>query len=289
MARCSFTGCRRYTARVLQLIRLTAKRAREERLPQVAGSLTFTTVLSIVPLLAVGFALFARFPRLRPVGAAIQEHLLQGLLPAEIARIVLKYLGQFTANAGGLTPVGSLFLVVSALATAFTVERALNRVWQVKKERPVLRRLGLFVVMLVVAPVLLGASLWATSLWQASSGGLLRALPPWAGTVLTLGPVVLAAMGFGALFYFVPNANVRRRDAVAGGLLAGIAFELGKRGFALYLQNVPTYRTVYGAFAPLLAFLLWVYFSWLVTLAAALVTANLSRAGKQPARRLSRA
>ena len=87
----------------------------------------------------------------------------------------------------------------------------------------------------------------------------------------------------------VPNARVRRRDAIVGGLLAGIAFELGKRGFAFYLQNVPTYRTVYGAFAPLLAFLLWVYFSWLVTLAAALVTANLARAGKQPARRLSRA
>ena len=109
------------------------------------------------------------------------------------------------------------------------------------------------------------------------------------GYALTLGPVLLAAAGFGALFYFVPNANVRRREAVAGGLLAGIAFELGKRGFALYLQNVPTYRTVYGAFAPLLAFLLWVYFSWLVTLAAALVTASLGRAGKQPARRLSRA
>ena len=274
---------------MLQLIRLTAKRAREERLPQVAGSLTFTTVLSIVPLLAVGFALFARLPLLRPIGAAIQEHLLQGLLPAEIARIVLKYLGQFTANTGGLTPVGSLFLVVSALATAFTVEKALNRVWLVRKDRPLLRRLGLFAVMLVVAPVLVGASLWATSLWQATSGGLLRALPPWAATVLTLGPVVLAAIGFTALFYFVPNANVRRRDAVAGGLLAGVAFELGKRGFAFYLQNVPTYRTVYGAFAPLLAFLLWVYFSWLVTLGAALVTANLGRGGKQPARRFSRA
>lgn len=274
---------------MLQLIRLTAKRAREERLPQVAGSLTFTTVLSSVPLLAVGFALFARFPLLRPIGAAIQEHLLEGLLPAEIARIVLRYLRQFTANTGGLTPVGFLFLVATALATAFTVERVLNRVWQVRKERPLLRRLGLFVVMVVVAPVLVGASLWATSLWQAMSDGLLRALPAWAGYVLTLGPVLLAAVGFAALFYFVPNARVRRRDAVVGGLLAGIAFELGKRGFAFYLQNVPTYRTVYGAFAPLLAFLLWVYFSWLVTLAAALVTANLARAGKQPARRLSRA
>lgn len=271
------------------LIRLTAKRAREERLPQVAGSLTFTTVLSVVPLLAVGFALFARVPLLRPVGAAIQEHLLEGLLPAEIARIVLRYLRQFTANTGGLTPLGSVFLLVTALATAFTVENVLNRLWQVRKQRPVLRRLGLFAVMLGVAPVLAGASLWATSLWQASSAGLLRSLPPWAAYTLALGPVLLAGIGFTALFYFVPNTAVRRRDAIAGGLLAGIAFELGKRGFAFYLQHVPTYRTVYGAFAPLLAFLLWVYFSWLVTVAAGLVTANLSRTGRAPARRPSRA
>jgi membrane protein len=274
---------------MLTVIRLIAKRAREERLPQVAGSLTFTTVLSVVPLLAVGFALFARFPLLRPIGAAIQEHLLEGLLPAEIARIVLKYLGQFTANTGGLTPLGTVFLAVTALTTAFTVERVLNRLWLVRKERPVLRRLGLFVVMVVVAPVLVGASLWATSFWQAASSGLLRSLPPSAAFVLTLGPVALAATGFTALYYFVPNADVRRRDAIVGGLLAGIAFELGKRGFAFYLQNVPTYRTVYGAFAPLLAFLLWVYFSWLVTVWAALVAANMPRAGKQPSRRLSRA
>lgn len=274
---------------MLQLIRLIAKRAREERLPQVAGSLTFTTVLSIVPLFAVSFALFARFPLLRPMGAAIQEHLLQGLLPAEIARVVLKYLGQFTSNAGGLTPVGSLFLLVTALTTALTVEKALNRLWLVRKDRPLLRRLGIHAAMLVLAPTLVGASLWATSLWQAMSLGLLRTLPPWTTTVLTFGPIVLAATGFAALFYFVPNVHVRRRDAVAGGLLAGIVFELGKRGFAFYLQNVPTYRTVYGTFAPLLAFLLWVYFSWLVTLGAALVAANLPKSGKQPARRLSRA
>jgi len=274
---------------VLRLISLTLKRAREERLPQVAGSLTFTTVLSVVPLLAVSFALFARFPGLRPIGAAIQDHLLEGLLPAEIARTVLKYLGQFTANTGGLTPLGSLFLVATALTTAFTVEKVLNRLWLVRKERPLLRRLGLYAVLLVVAPTLVGTSLWATSLWQASSGGLLRALPPWAAVVLGLGPVALAAAGFAALFYFVPNAKVRRRDAIAGGLLAGLAFELGKRGFALYLHNVPTYRTVYGAFAPLLAFLLWVYFSWLVTVAAALVTASLGTGARTAPRRLSRA
>ena len=271
------------------MIRLTVRRAREERLVQVAGSLTFTTLLSVVPLLAVSFALFTRFPGLRGVGEAIRDHLLKGLLPGDISRPVLKYLGQFAANTSGLTLVGSLFVLVTALSMLFSVETVLNRIWLVKKDRPIFQRLGLYLLMLVVAPVLLGASLWATSYLLAVSGGLLGTLPVWASYMLNLGPVVLGTAGFACLFYFVPNARVRRRDAIAGGLLASIAFELGKRAFAAYLLTVPTYKTVYGAFAPLLVFLLWVYFSWLVTLAAALITANLGRGKRQPAGRLSRA
>ena len=274
---------------MFRLIPLTFRRAREERLPQVAGSLTFTTLLSLVPLLAVSFALFTRVPALRGAGQAIQQHLISGLVPAEISRTVLNYLGQFTANTGGLTPLGAVFVVAAAFATVFSVEKALNRIWQVRKERPLPRRLLLHVLMLCVAPVLLGASLWGTSSLQSASGGLLRTWPASAAWVLNVGPVVLGAVGFAALFRFVPNARVRWRDAIGGGLLAAIAFELGKRGFAFYLLHVPTYKTLYGAFAPLLAFLIWVFYSWLITLAAALVAATIPRAGRQPARRLSRA
>jgi membrane protein len=271
------------------LIALTIRRAREERLAQVAGSLTFTTLLSVVPLLAVSFALFTRFPGFRGVGEAIRDHLLKGLLPADISRTMLKYLAQFAANTSGLTLVGSLFVLVTALSMLFSVETVLNRIWQVRKDRPVLARLRLYLFMLAVAPTLLGASLWATSYLMAASGGLFGGLRPSASFVLNLGPVVLGTAGFASLFYFVPNAKVRRREAIAGGLLASIAFELGKRTFAAYLLQVPAYKTVYGAFAPFLVFLLWVYFSWLVTLAAALVTANLARARRQPGSRLSRA
>ncbi|WP_411885531.1 YhjD/YihY/BrkB family envelope integrity protein [Polaromonas sp. YR568] len=265
------------------------RRAREERLPQAAGGLTFTMVMSMVPLLAVSFALFARIPALHAAGDAIREHLLRGLLPAGIARTVLKHLSQFAGNAGGLTQVGFALLLLSALALLMSVENTLNRIWQVKKPRPVLRRLALYVAMLLTGPVLIGASLWAASYLLAASSGLTGARPSWLPHALNLGPMVLSATGFACLFRFVPHTAVRWRDAIAGGLLAGVAFELGKQGFAIYLANVPTYRTIYGAFAPLLAFLLWVYYSWLVTLAAALVSASLQRAGTQPARRLSRA
>jgi membrane protein len=265
------------------------RRGREERLPQAAAGLAFTTVLSMVPLLAVSFALFTRIAALRPAGEAIREHLLRGLLPADITRTVLKYLAQFTGNASGLTLVGSAALLVSCLAMLMSVENALNRVWQARKPRPVLRRLALYGVMLLAGPAVIGASMWATSHLLTASSGLVQTWPAWWPHALNLGPVALGAAGFACLFRFVPHTAVRWRDAIAGGLLAGIAFEFGKRGFAVYLANVPTYRTVYGAFAPLLAFLVWVYYSWFITLAAALVGASLGRGGAQPQRRLSRA
>lgn len=271
------------------LVGTVIRRGREERLPQAAAGLAFTTVLSMVPLLAVSFALFTRIAALRPAGEAIREHLLRGLLPADITRTVLKYLGQFTGNASGLTLLGSAALLVSCLAMLMSVENTLNRIWLAKKPRPVLRRLGLYVVMLLAGPAVIGASLWATSHLLTASSGLVGTWPAWWPHVLNLGPVVLGAAGFSCLFRFVPHTAVRWRNAIAGGLLAGIAFEFGKRGFAIYLANVPTYRTVYGAFAPLLAFLVWVYYSWFITLAAALVGASLGRGGAQPQRRLSRA
>ena len=267
------------------LISLIVRRGREERLAQGAGGLTFTTVLSLVPVLVVGFAFFTRVPALRRTGEALREHLLRALLPPEITKAVLHQLAQFTGNAAGLTLAGSLFLVLSALGLLLSVENALNRIWKVRKPRPLLRRLGLYAALLLTAPVLVGASLWATTSLLAASTDVISARPPWLGHALNLGPVVLGAAAFACLYRFVPHANVRRRDAIAGGLLAGAAFEFGKRGFAMYLASAPTYRTVYGAFAPLLAFLVWVYYSWFVTLAAALVSANLPRAGGASARR----
>lgn len=265
------------------------RRAREERLAQATGGLAFATVLSMVPLLAVSFALFARVPALRPAGEALRESLLRGLLPADITRTVIKYLAQFTGNASGLTLVGFAALLISALALLLNVENTLNRIWLVKKPRPVLRRVALYACLLLAGPVLVGASLWATATLLAASAALLESRPDWFPHALNLGPVLLGAAGFACLFRFVPHTAVRWRHAIAGGLLAGIAFEFGKRGLALYLANVPAYRTVYGAFAPMLVFLIWVYYSWFITLAAALVSASLARGGAGSGRRLSSA
>lgn len=258
-------------------LRLFTRRARDARLAQVAGSLTFTTVLSLVPLLTVGFALFTRFPAFARLRQAIEDVLLRSLLPPEMARTVLRHLGRFADNAHGLTWAGSAFLLLASLALMLTVENALNDIWQVRRGRPLWRRLGLYLLMLAVGPPVLGASLWATSQVLGASQGWLRSLSPWMEVVLTLGPAALTLVLLAALFHAVPHAPVRWRDAMLGGLLGSVVLELGKRGFAAYVLKLPTYTTVYGAFAAVPVFLLWVYFSWLVTLGAALVAASVGK------------
>jgi membrane protein len=148
---------------MFSLTRLTIRRARQKRLDQAAASQTFATLLSIVPLLAVSFALFVRFPLSSRFEAALEEHLSRSLLPADIARTVLKYLHQFVANASDLTWPGSLFLLATAMAMLLTVQNALNRIWNVKKNRPLLRRVGLNLLLLAVGAPALGVSLWAKS------------------------------------------------------------------------------------------------------------------------------
>lgn len=267
------------------LISLIVRRGREERLGLCAGGLTFTTLLSLVPLLAVSFAIFTRVPVLRSTGEAIRDALLRALLPPAIVNSVLTHVEHWAGKAGGLTLVGSLFLLVSALGMLLSVENTFNRIWQVKKQRDLRSRLALYSTVLLAAPVALGASLWASSALLHASGARLAAREPWLHRALEFGPVVLGAAAFACLLRYMPNAQVRKRQAIAGGVLAALAFEMGKRGFALYLASVPTFRTVYGAFAPVLAFVVWVYYSWFVTLAAALVSANLARGAAARPRR----
>ena len=266
------------------LARVVLQRARQEHLLQAAGSLAFTTVLSLVPLAAVAFALFDRFPALGRFGAALEAHLLGSLLPPEIARTVLAHLHRFAANAGGLGGPGALLLLAAALVMLLTVDHTLNRFWNARRARPFVQRVVLYLAVLVAGPPLLGVTLWAMSALVGLSLGLIGPLPSSAAFVLHLGPAALAWGALTLLYRLLPHARVPWTSAITGGLIAATALELGKRGFAAYLVKLPTYKALYGAFAVLPLFLLWVWFSWLVTLAAALVAANLGRGTGAPRR-----
>jgi membrane protein len=196
------------------------------------------------------------------------------MVPAS-AGVIANYTEQFSAQAAKLTAVGIGFLVVTALMTLLTIESAFNDIWRVKRPRPVVQRVFVYWTLITMGPVLIGASLSLTSWLVGQAVGLVHGLPGAGVAVLTVVPILLTGVALTLLYVAMPNRRIAVRDAVIGGLLAAVVFEGMKRGFAVYLAKVPTYTLVYGAFATLPIFLMWIYLSWLVVVFGAVVVAAL--------------
>ena len=251
-----------------------------QRLSQVdafdlAGSLTFTTVLAIVPLLAVALALFTAFPQFHDFSDALQAFLANSLMPPVISDNVMSYLNDFAQQASRLTAIGGSFLVLTVLLLILSVDKALNDIWRVTKPRGIGQRLLVYWALLTLGPIMTGASLWATALVARESFGVISQMPELLEFTLKVSPFFVSAAGFAALFIIVPNTKVTPRDAMLGGLLVAALLEIMKLGFAFYVSQVSTYTMIYGAFAALPVFLIWVYLSWLSVLFGAIVAANL--------------
>jgi membrane protein len=165
-------------------------------------------------------------------------------------------------------------VVVTALLMMLTIERAFNSIWRVSRQRPLAQRVLVYWATLTLGPILIGASLSITSYVIGVSLGLAGQIPLAAEAILGLAPFVLTCAAFTLLYHTVPNRRIEPRHAFAGGFIAGVAFEIMKRGFALYIANFSNYTVVFGAFAAVPLFLLWIYFSWVVIVIGALVVAH---------------
>jgi membrane protein len=256
------------------VLAFAGRRARAVRLSEVAGSLTFTTVLSLVPLLAVALAVFSAFPLFAEYRSALEKTLVTSLLPEQISNVILRYLQEFSAQATRLTAFGLAFLVVAALLMILTVDRVLNDIWQVRQRRPLAQRVLIYWALLTVGPLLFGGSLALTSFLATLSGRVVQQLPPTLHQLLDFVPLAVGGFGFAAMYVFVPNRPVRWRDALVGGFIASALSEAAKTVFTSYISR-GTYQSIYGAFATLPVFLLWVYISWWVTLFGAAIAATL--------------
>jgi len=250
-----------------------ARRFDEDRCLQIASSLTFTTLLALVPLVTIALTLMSAFPVFSGLGEQIRQFLLANMLPEAAGKVVTGYIEQFSGRAGRLTALGTAALAVTAFMMMFTIERAFNSIWRVSRARPMVQRILVYWATLTLGPVLIGASLSITSYIISTSLGYARQVPLAGAAIIGLAPFVLTCAAFTFLYYVVPNRAVRLRHALLGGLVAGLAFEIMKRGFALYVAKFPTYTLVYGAFAMIPIFLLWVYFSWVVIVIGALIAA----------------
>jgi membrane protein len=247
----------------------------EERGLQTAGSLTYTTLLSIVPLITVALAVASAFPVFDQAIETLQLFLLENFLPdAQGIDTISQQISTFSSNAGRLTAIGLGFFFVTAVMLMTTIDTALNRLFRVQRARPVLQQVLMYWAVITLGPILIGGSLSMTSFAVGASFGWLQ-LGFVADAVLAVVPFVFTCIALTLLYAVVPNRYVPLRDALIGGVLAGIAFEFAKRGFAVYIGRFPTYSLIYGAFATIPIFLVWLYLLWVVVLAGATLTAML--------------
>jgi membrane protein len=255
------------------------RRLLEDRLTQTAGSLTYTTLLAIVPLVTVALSLATAFPVFEKAMGGLQDYVIENFLPDAGLNVLADQIDAFTARAGSLTAIGLGILGVTAVMLMLTIEDTLNRIFRVERKRPFVQRITMYWAVLSLGPLLIGLGLSMTSALVVSSFGMLN-LDRVAEYVLRGLPFLLTWAALASLYILVPNRKVAVTDALVGSFLAGIVFELAKRGFAVYVSHFPTYTLIYGAFATLLIFLVWLYVSWLIVLAGATFTAMLTEKSK---------
>lgn len=260
----------------LRFLRFIATRFSQDNCLQIAASLTFTTLLSLVPLITIALAMFSAFPVFEEYSAQIKVYLLNNLMPEMAGRIITQYMQQFADSAARLTAVGIAFLAVTAMSMMLTIDHAFNIIWRAVRPRPLLNRLVVYWAVLTLAPLLIGASLSLTSWVVGFSMGYAGYVPVFGVGVLKMLPLLFATLAFGILFRLVPNCYVPHIHALVGALVAAIVFESMNRIFGYYISHFPTYKLVYGAFASVPIFLMWIYLSWLAILLGAVIAASLS-------------
>lgn len=257
----------------LETLKTLRIRFREDRLGLTAGSLTFTTLISLVPLVTVMLALFTAFPMFASFQDALQNYFVQSLVPDSIAKPVLTGLTQFAGKASRLGAVGLVALGFTALTLMLTIDRTLNGIWRVRKPRPIAQRVLVYWSAVTLGPLLLGLSLSLTSYAISSSRGVAAALPggvQWLLSAIEFGSLLL---GIAGLFRFVPNTHVQWRHALSGAAFVAVGIEVAKKLLGWYLGTVPGYALVYGAFATVPILLVWIYLGWVIVLLGAVIAA----------------
>lgn len=264
---------------------------REDRCFEAAAALSYTSLLALVPLMAVTLGVISAFPVFDDWAASLQDFIFENFVPAA-GDMVQEYLQQFVGNTAGLTGAGTVFLIITALLLMGTIEKSFNRIWRVQTPRRLTNRLVMYWAALTLGPLLMGASLALTSYLAALPLFTVSWVPGLSQSLLlNLAPFVVSLAAFALVFIIVPNRRVAWRHALVGALVSALLFEISKRAFVLYVTGFPTYEKLYGTLATVPLFLVWIYLSWVVILlggsvAAALTTFSYRRADWRWPRRL---
>ena len=249
-------------------------RFKEDRIIFYSGYLSYVTLLSMVPLLAVTFSAFSLFPVFQEWRGELEAFVFKNFVPT-MGEAIQGHFLRFIENATKMTPVGLVILILLALLLIYSIDHTLNHIWRVRKNRRLIVSFSIYWVVLTLGPVLIGTSLLTTSYLLSLTGFEENTLLAVRKLFLELLPYLASFSSFLLLYLVVPNTSVHFWSALSGAMIATILFELSKSAFALYFTHFPIYQAIYGALAVIPLLFIWVYVSWVVVLVGAQVAASL--------------
>ena len=268
----------RYLPYMRKVVRETTRQVRRAQLPLVASSLSYTTILSMIPLLAVSFGIFQAFGGLDRIYGLIEPFILANLAEG-VSDQVIKLLRQFISNAHASTiGVGGLLgLIITSMTALSSIERAINRVWDAPISRSWFQRISSYWLVITLGPIALAVALGLASVGRFPVANL---LPSGTG-------IFAITVGFFFFVYkWVPHTPVYGKYALFSAVLCSVAFSLARTGYQAYFSQAVSYNKIYGSLAAVPILLLWIYIVWLIILSGAALTAALQAIANKPSERL---
>ncbi len=260
-------------------MRFFIRRIKRDDIGLEAASLAFTSILGLIPALAVILAIFTLVPSFQDVKEALSNFVSQNFMPV-FSDSVNAYVGRLVSQAGRMTVAGTVALFVVALLLVRTIDRSLNRIWRGGR-RKIGHMVAIYWTLLTLGPLAAGLIIWITYKVLAyaitSGGGVGISLM----VVYFIFPIVIEIVMVTAVFMIVPVAQVRFQDALLGAVVVTVSFELSKKIFSVFVLHFSNYEAIYGAMATLPVFMIWIYINWWIVLIGAEFTATLGivRAG----------
>lgn len=259
-------------SRIYEFFKFAKKRIQDAQLPQVASSLTLTTILSIVPALAVILAAFSAFPMFEPYRENFEQLVLRSMLPTEYSEQIIGYIKNFASQATNLTVFGLIGLGVTAIMCIYNIDMALNNTFQVVKVRGMIQRFLIYWAFLTIGPIIVVLSLaGSTYVTSMAFMGKITALTQWSVPALQF---FVQGLLLAAIYFYVPNCRVLWKDALISGLFISLILTIFRWVFGIYVLR-GSYGTIYGAFAVIPILLTWTYVMWMLVLAGAALTATM--------------
>ena len=250
--------------------RYLLQRYQDDRCSEIAAALVYMSLFALVPLLTLVYSISTAIPTATDIQAQLQQFLVDNLLP-EASQDVANYLASFSEQAKNLTGVGIAILATTAVLMLRNVERAFNNIWRNRENRNVVSSVLLYWAVLSLAPILIGLGIGIKAYLFAAAHAVegIDVLGV-SSALLSLLPFVLGILGVTALYMAVPNCAVPFRHAIFGGLFVAVTFTAAKALFTAAIAN-SSYALIYGAFAAVPIFLLWLYITWTIILLGAIV------------------